>query len=171
MGEISLEELQLATRNHGMPLEALRFAVTPVGLHYLLVHYDIPQIDPAEWSLEVTGLVEQELSLSLEELAALPSVELVVTMECAGNGRARMSPRRFGSHALRASTARSQMGTRTGTNCSSSVQCHWRSREGDSGSCCRRASRPRQAGRIRSAFARGVAEPFAHARAQRAIYA
>ena len=38
---VSVEELQLAARNHGMPLEALRWDVTPVGLHYLLVHYDI----------------------------------------------------------------------------------------------------------------------------------
>src|ERR671936_85471 len=42
---ISLEELQLATRNHGMPLEALRYDITPVGLHYLLIHYDIPPED------------------------------------------------------------------------------------------------------------------------------
>ena len=42
MDPIRLEELQLAARNHGMPLEALRYPVTPVGLHYLLIHYDIP---------------------------------------------------------------------------------------------------------------------------------
>ena len=40
---ISLEELQLAARNHGMPLEALRHEITPLGLHYLLIHYDIPR--------------------------------------------------------------------------------------------------------------------------------
>ena len=43
MEGISLEELQLAARNHGMPLEALRYPVTPVGLHYLLIHYDVPE--------------------------------------------------------------------------------------------------------------------------------
>ena len=43
---ISVEELQLAARNHGMPLEALRHDITPLGLHYLLVHYDIPVVDP-----------------------------------------------------------------------------------------------------------------------------
>ncbi len=45
---ISLEELQLAARNHGMPLEALRYSITPVGLHYLLIHYDIPAVDADE---------------------------------------------------------------------------------------------------------------------------
>jgi DMSO/TMAO reductase YedYZ molybdopterin-dependent catalytic subunit len=84
------QELQLAARNHGMPLEALRWDVTPLGLHYLLIHYDIPAIDPETWRLRVAG--ERELSLSLEELRALPSETRAVTMECAGNGRARFDP-------------------------------------------------------------------------------
>src|SRR5262249_14708886 len=89
---ISLEELQLAARNHGMPLEALRWDVTPIGLHYLLTHYDIPDVDASGWRLEVGGLVDRPLSLSLEELRARPSVEIAVTMECAGNGRAHVEP-------------------------------------------------------------------------------
>ena len=90
--EISLEELQLAARNHGMPLEALRWDVTPVGLHYLLTHYDIPDVDAESWRLEVDGLVERRLSLSLDDLRARPAVEMAVTMECAGNGRAHVEP-------------------------------------------------------------------------------
>jgi sulfane dehydrogenase subunit SoxC len=89
---ISLEERQLAARNHGMPLEALRFPITPVGLHYLLIHYDIPVVDPAAWRLQVVGLVERPLSLALDERRARPAVELTATMECAGNGRARLEP-------------------------------------------------------------------------------
>jgi len=88
---ISLEELQLAARNHGMPLEALRWPVTPVGLHYLLTHYDVPVVDPGSWRLAVHG--ERELELSLDELRTRPATELTVTMECAGNGRARFDPR------------------------------------------------------------------------------
>jgi DMSO/TMAO reductase YedYZ molybdopterin-dependent catalytic subunit len=89
---ISLEELQLAARNHGMPLEALRWDVTPLGLHYLLIHYDIPDVDPAAWRLQIDGLVERPLALSLEDVRARPAVELAVTMECAGNGRAHVEP-------------------------------------------------------------------------------
>src|ERR1051326_5426597 len=88
---ISLEELQLAARNHGMPLEALRWPVTPVGLHYLLIHYDVPDVEPESWRLTIGG--ERELVLSLDELRARPAVEHTVTMECAGNGRARFDPR------------------------------------------------------------------------------
>ena len=92
MGEISLEELQLAARNHGMPLEALRYDVTPVGLHYLLIHYDIPPVDAGSWALSLGGLVANPMKLTLDELRARPAVELTVTMECAGNGRARLTP-------------------------------------------------------------------------------
>ena len=89
---ISLQELQLAARNHGMPLEALRWDVTPIGLHYLLTHYDIPDVDAARWRLSVEGLVERPLTLSLDDLRARPAVEVAVTMECAGNGRAHVEP-------------------------------------------------------------------------------
>ena len=88
MEGISLEELQLAARNHGMPLEALRYPVTPVGLHYLLIHYDVPVVEPEAWRLTVGGL-----ELSLDDLRARPVAEHTVTMECAGNGRARLEPR------------------------------------------------------------------------------
>jgi DMSO/TMAO reductase YedYZ molybdopterin-dependent catalytic subunit len=91
VGDISLEELQLAARNHGMPLEAMRYDVTPIGLHYLLIHYDIPVVDDS-WRLAVDGNVESPLELSLKELRALPAHEVVATMECAGNGRAKLSP-------------------------------------------------------------------------------
>jgi sulfane dehydrogenase subunit SoxC len=89
---VSREELQLAARNHGMPLEALRWPVTPVGLHYLLIHYDIPDVDLATWRLRVGGRVRRPLELSLDDLRMRPAVTRAVTMECAGNGRALLEP-------------------------------------------------------------------------------
>jgi DMSO/TMAO reductase YedYZ molybdopterin-dependent catalytic subunit len=91
--EITREELQLATRNHGMPLEALRHAVTPAGLHYLLIHYDIPQVDAGDWRLEIRGLVDRPRELTLTDLRHRPQVTAPVTFECAGNGRAALTPR------------------------------------------------------------------------------
>nr|WP_228488939.1 molybdopterin-dependent oxidoreductase [Raineyella fluvialis] len=88
----SLVELQNAFRNRGMPLEALRHDVTPVGLHYLLTHFDMPELDHS-WRLTVGGLVRTPLTLSLADLSARPTRTVTVTMECAGNGRARMAPR------------------------------------------------------------------------------
>ena len=90
---ITREELQLAARNHALPLEALRYPITPLGLHYLLIHFDIPAVDAATWRLDVGGNVAAPLALSLEELKARPARTLAVTMECAGNGRALAEPR------------------------------------------------------------------------------
>ena len=89
------EELQLALRNRGMPLEALRYPITPSGLHYLLIHYDIPEITADTYRLKVTGLVGKPLELTLDEIKKRPRRTMPVTMECAGNGRALFAPRRI----------------------------------------------------------------------------
>src|ERR1044072_7094239 len=75
------------------PLGALRLDLTPAGLHYLLVHYDIPFLDPAAWRLELGGHVATPLSLDLAALRSRPRVSHTVTLECAGNGRAKLLPR------------------------------------------------------------------------------
>src|SRR5215210_1883210 len=89
---ISLDELALAARNHGMPLEALRYDVTPPGLHYVLTHYDIPAVDPYSWRLQIGGAVARPLTLALDDLTRRPTVTSRVLIECAGNGRARLDP-------------------------------------------------------------------------------
>ncbi|MFD3656991.1 sulfite oxidase [Streptomyces sp. NPDC058620] len=90
---ITPEELALAARNHGLPLEALRYEVTPPGLHYVLVHYDIPAARAEDWRLSVDGGVRTPLTLDPAALRSFPAVTHRVTMECAGNGRAGLSPR------------------------------------------------------------------------------
>jgi hypothetical protein len=71
------EELQLAMRNRGMPLEALRYPITPTGLHYLLVHYDIPEVNVEKWRLKIARLVARSIELTRDEIK---------------NGRAEPSP-------------------------------------------------------------------------------
>jgi DMSO/TMAO reductase YedYZ molybdopterin-dependent catalytic subunit len=93
VGRYTQEEVALAVRNSGMPLESLRHDVTPAGLHYSLIHFDIPHAEAGSWRLEVGGLVERPLSLSLEDLRGERARTLRVTLECAGNGRAQVSPR------------------------------------------------------------------------------
>ena len=91
--DFSQIELALAVRNHGLPLETLRYDITPLGLHYLLTHFDIPHVDVSGWRLELGGAVSNPLSLSLDEIKERPKTSVAVTLECAGNGRARLSPR------------------------------------------------------------------------------
>jgi DMSO/TMAO reductase YedYZ molybdopterin-dependent catalytic subunit len=90
------EELQLAFRNRALPLEALRYEPTPTGLHYTLVHYDIPYLEADSWRLTVGGRVRRPLALDLAALQRRPTRSLRVTLECAGDGRALLQPRPVG---------------------------------------------------------------------------
>ena len=95
VGDFSREEVRLANRNSGTLLETLRHDLTPTGLHYLLTHFDVPYVTSAEgWTLEIGGLIERPMRLTLEELQRCPEHSLRVTLECAGNGRAALTPRR-----------------------------------------------------------------------------
>jgi DMSO/TMAO reductase YedYZ molybdopterin-dependent catalytic subunit len=90
---ISQDELRLAARNHALPLEALRYDITPPGLHYLLIHYDVPAVEPDSFRLEIGGAVERPSTLTLDDLKKRDRTAQPVTFECAGNGRALLEPR------------------------------------------------------------------------------
>jgi DMSO/TMAO reductase YedYZ molybdopterin-dependent catalytic subunit len=93
-GDFAREEVRLANRNSGLPLEALRHDVTPAGLHFLLTRFDVPHVAAVEnWRLDICGCVRNPTSLSLAEIQKLPARTLRVTLECAGNGRANLVPR------------------------------------------------------------------------------
>jgi DMSO/TMAO reductase YedYZ molybdopterin-dependent catalytic subunit len=91
--DFTREEVGLALRNPGMPLEALRYPVTPIGMHYVLTHFDVPQVDPVGYELRVDGRVRSPLALSLEAVRSHTAVSMPVMMECAGGGRAHLAPR------------------------------------------------------------------------------
>jgi DMSO/TMAO reductase YedYZ molybdopterin-dependent catalytic subunit len=93
-GPFDASEVVLANRNSGILLEMLRHDVTPAGIHYLLNHFDVLYVpDGADWHVEIGGRVRSPVTLSLDEIKRMPARTLRVTMECAGNGRAAMSPR------------------------------------------------------------------------------
>lgn len=91
--QFSQEEVGLALRNHGMHLEGLRYPTTPIGMHYLLIHFDIPAIEESSYDLEIKGCVRNRMKLSLEDLKRREKVSRTVVMECAGNGRSKLSRR------------------------------------------------------------------------------
>jgi anti-anti-sigma factor len=68
-------------------------AVMPNQRFYVRNHFQIPQLDASSWRLNVVGLVERPLTLSLRDLMKMPSHTQFVTLECAGNGRSLLSPR------------------------------------------------------------------------------
>lgn len=54
---------------------------------YLVQHYGQPEIDNDSWRLRITGMVDNEIELSLADLMNRPEVEQVVGFECGGNGQ------------------------------------------------------------------------------------
>ena len=77
--------------NAEMRWEAMRGQgyLTPTDRFFVRNHTATPEIDPASWRLRVFGSgVERELSLSYDDLLALPSVTVDRAVECAGNARA-----------------------------------------------------------------------------------
>ncbi|NHN55739.1 molybdopterin-dependent oxidoreductase [Calidifontibacter sp. DB0510] len=45
----------------------------------------VPQIDPAQWQLKVTGMVEREITLTWDELLAKPMQQALITLMCVSN--------------------------------------------------------------------------------------
>lgn len=66
--------------------------VVPNARFYVRNHFPTPTLDLTTWRLDVTGLVDRPLHLSLRDLQNMRSQTLVATLECAGNGRSMLSP-------------------------------------------------------------------------------
>jgi len=67
--------------------------ITPREEHYIRNHYPTPDIEESEWTVSLTGLVDEEIELSMEEIKHSFVTESVThTMQCSGNGRARFDP-------------------------------------------------------------------------------
>ncbi|MEF3405578.1 molybdopterin-dependent oxidoreductase [Agromyces sp. CCNWLW203] len=45
----------------------------------------VPAVDPADWSLRIHGLVDREITLTWDELLALPLEESITTLACVSN--------------------------------------------------------------------------------------
>ncbi len=59
--------------------------ITPNEQFFSVAHYNRPQIDASQWKLEITGLVQHPMTLTLDDLKAWPRQELTFTIECSGN--------------------------------------------------------------------------------------
>lgn len=65
--------------------------ITPPSLHYVRNHGAVPKIDWSAHRLTINGLVDTPITLTMDQLVALPSVTLPVTLVCAGNRCVRVS--------------------------------------------------------------------------------
>src|SRR5437016_4741138 len=81
-----------APENSETPLESIRSWVTPNRLFFVRNHFEVPELDLAEWRLEVGGCVSRPMQWTWDELAQLPERTVFATVECAGNGRSFLTP-------------------------------------------------------------------------------
>ncbi|GAA1975050.1 molybdopterin-dependent oxidoreductase [Microbacterium pumilum] len=69
-----------------LDLPGLASVVTPNESFYRIdTALIVPQLNPAEWSLRIHGLVENEVEITWDELLALPLEESVTTLTCVSN--------------------------------------------------------------------------------------
>lgn len=67
--------------------------ITPAAEFYVRNHFAVPRLDARDWRLVIEGEVQRPATLTYDKLRALPSRTLLVTLECAGNGRSALRPR------------------------------------------------------------------------------
>lgn len=89
--------IQESPFNAETPMEALAEPLIPSSLFYVRNHFHMIQINAENWRLFVDGMVKHPLELSLKDLHSLPEHSVIVTLECAGNGRAQMNPQPGGT--------------------------------------------------------------------------
>ena len=59
--------------------------ITPSRQFFIRNHFPQPSIDVSNWTLTIEGEVEKPLTLTYEDLQAMPAESRVATLECTGN--------------------------------------------------------------------------------------
>ena len=78
--KVPLEEASSRT-----PLHDTYGMITPSSLHFERHHSGVPEIDPAQHTLTIHGMVDRPLVFTVDELRKLPSVSRIHFLECSGN--------------------------------------------------------------------------------------
>jgi DMSO/TMAO reductase YedYZ molybdopterin-dependent catalytic subunit len=93
-GKKPLIKLAYRPPNYETPIEYFREPVTPNDVFFVRYHLsDIPEVDAKTWRLMVGGdAAEGAANFTLDELKALPAVEVVAVNQCSGNRRGLFQP-------------------------------------------------------------------------------
>ncbi|MGH2616274.1 MAG: sulfite oxidase [Thermomicrobiales bacterium] len=65
--------------------EQLDSWLTPPAQFFVIKHFNQPELNERDWRLEIGGLVDQPMTLSLDDLKVRERQEVTFTMECSGN--------------------------------------------------------------------------------------
>jgi sulfane dehydrogenase subunit SoxC len=74
------------------PIESLEGVITPSSLHMIRSHSGTPDIDPKQHRLLLHGLVERQLTFSMESLRRYPMTTRTYFIECSGNSLRAFAP-------------------------------------------------------------------------------
>jgi DMSO/TMAO reductase YedYZ molybdopterin-dependent catalytic subunit len=58
---------------------------TPTDEFFVIKHFNLPELHESDWRLEIDGLVDRPMKLTLDDLKARPRQEVIFTIECSGN--------------------------------------------------------------------------------------
>jgi DMSO/TMAO reductase YedYZ molybdopterin-dependent catalytic subunit len=72
--------------------EELDTWLTPPDQFFVIKHFAQPELTEEDWSLEISGLVAQPMTLTLADLQARPRQEVTFTLECSGNSAFPFNP-------------------------------------------------------------------------------
>ena len=74
-------------------LPSLDTWITPTDRFFVRSHFStVPDLDATTFSLTLDGAVSDPFAASYDELKAMPSREVLATLECAGNSRSYVTP-------------------------------------------------------------------------------
>ncbi|MEO8245370.1 MAG: sulfite oxidase [bacterium] len=59
--------------------------ITPNEKFFSIAHFDRPKIDANSWKLEIDGMVQKPMTLSLDDIKQRPKQDVTFTVECSGN--------------------------------------------------------------------------------------
>jgi DMSO/TMAO reductase YedYZ molybdopterin-dependent catalytic subunit len=59
--------------------------LTPTDQFFVVKHFNLPELNDADWRLEIGGLVDKPMTLTLDDLKARERQEVTFTLECSGN--------------------------------------------------------------------------------------
>ncbi len=66
--------------------ETLDEWITPQDQVFSVQHYGIPEFDEAKFKLQIKGLVDKPITLTMADIKAMPKTDQLMTLECSGNG-------------------------------------------------------------------------------------
>jgi DMSO/TMAO reductase YedYZ molybdopterin-dependent catalytic subunit len=93
-GKKPLIKLSYQPPNYETPIDYFRTAITPNEAFFVRYHLsNIPEVDAKTWKLSVGGEgANSQIELTLNDLKAMPAVEVVAVNQCSGNRRGLFQP-------------------------------------------------------------------------------